>query len=103
MRPKLKMRAYKSKAKGSPHTLDISVLSVVASVSYPPAWIRTVENHFRQRIADASTSFAKPLVAAEKPSGGTIKDGRIEIQGDKREEVAKILVAAGFRPVFAGG
>jgi translation initiation factor 1 len=35
--------------------------------------------------------------------GGTVKDGRIEIQGDQRETVAKILVAAGFRPVFAGG
>lgn len=36
-------------------------------------------------------------------AGGTVKDGRIEIQGDKREQVAKILVEAGFRPVFAGG
>jgi len=36
-------------------------------------------------------------------AGGTVKDGRIEIQGDKREQVAKILAAAGFRPVFAGG
>jgi len=35
--------------------------------------------------------------------GGTVKDGQIEIQGDKREEVAKILEEAGFRPVFAGG
>lgn len=35
--------------------------------------------------------------------GGTVKDGRIEIQGDKREEVAEILRQAGFRPVFAGG
>ncbi len=35
--------------------------------------------------------------------GGTVKDGRIEIQGDKREEVARILSAAGFQPVFAGG
>jgi translation initiation factor 1 len=35
--------------------------------------------------------------------GGTVKDGCIEIQGDKREPVAKILAAAGFRPVFAGG
>ena len=35
--------------------------------------------------------------------GGTVKEGRIEIQGDKREEVARILTAAGFRPVFAGG
>lgn len=36
-------------------------------------------------------------------TGGTVKDGRIEIQGDKREEVARILSEAGFRPVFAGG
>jgi translation initiation factor 1 len=35
--------------------------------------------------------------------GGTVKDGQIEIQGDKREEVARILTAANFRPVFAGG
>jgi translation initiation factor 1 len=35
--------------------------------------------------------------------GGTVKEGRIEIQGDKREEVARILTEAGFTPVFAGG
>lgn len=36
-------------------------------------------------------------------TGGTVKDGCIELQGDKRPEVAKILTEAGFRPVFAGG
>jgi translation initiation factor 1 len=36
-------------------------------------------------------------------TGGTVKEGRIEIQGDKRTEVARILSEAGFRPVFAGG
>jgi len=35
--------------------------------------------------------------------GGTVKEGRIEIQGDNREVVARILTEAGFRPVFAGG
>ena len=35
--------------------------------------------------------------------GGTVKEGRIEIQGDKRAEVARILTEAGCRPVFAGG
>jgi translation initiation factor 1 len=36
-------------------------------------------------------------------TGGTVKNGQIEIQGDKREEVARILSEANFRPVFAGG
>jgi translation initiation factor 1 len=35
--------------------------------------------------------------------GGTVKEGRIEIQGDQRDTVARILSEAGFRPVFAGG
>ena len=35
--------------------------------------------------------------------GGTVKDGCIEIQGDKREEMKRILIEAGFQPVFAGG
>ena len=36
-------------------------------------------------------------------AGGTVKEGRIEVQGDQREAVARILINAGFRPVFAGG
>ncbi len=36
-------------------------------------------------------------------AGGTVKDGHIEIQGDKRDEAAHVLTEAGFRPVFAGG
>jgi translation initiation factor 1 len=36
-------------------------------------------------------------------AGGTTKDGRIEIQGEHRETLARILIEAGFRPVFAGG
>ena len=35
--------------------------------------------------------------------GGTVKNGCIEIQGDKRDEVKRILTEAGFNPVFAGG
>lgn len=35
--------------------------------------------------------------------GGTVKDGAIEIQGDQRETVARVLTEAGFRPVMAGG
>jgi translation initiation factor 1 len=36
-------------------------------------------------------------------TGGTVKEGQIEIQGDKRAEVARILTQANFLPVFAGG
>jgi len=36
-------------------------------------------------------------------TGGTVKNGQIEIQGDQREQVARILTEANFRPVFAGG
>jgi translation initiation factor 1 len=35
--------------------------------------------------------------------GGTVKDGVIEIQGDQREIVMRVLREAGFRPVQAGG
>lgn len=36
-------------------------------------------------------------------TGGTVKEGNIEIQGEQRESVAEVLKEAGFRPVFAGG
>jgi len=36
-------------------------------------------------------------------TGGTVKNGQIEIQGDKREDVARILTEANFHSVFAGG
>lgn len=35
--------------------------------------------------------------------GGTVKDGRIEIRGDLREEIKVILEEAGFQPKFSGG
>jgi translation initiation factor 1 len=36
-------------------------------------------------------------------AGGTVKEGRIEVQGDQRDAIARMLTQAGFRPVFAGG
>src|SRR3954468_23423279 len=34
-------------------------------------------------------------------TGGTVKNGQIEIQGDKRADVARILTEANFHPIFA--
>ena len=36
-------------------------------------------------------------------SGGTVKDGVIEVQGDHRERVAADLTRAGYRVKLAGG
>ena len=52
-------------------------------------------------LAEKET-LAKKMQKA-RGAGGTVKEGRIEIQGDQREAVTRILTNAGFRPVFAGG
>ena len=36
-------------------------------------------------------------------TGGTVKDGTIEIQGDHRTVVVEVLRAEGYTPVLAGG
>ena len=36
-------------------------------------------------------------------SGGTVKDGAIEIQGEHREKIAEALVKMGYRVKIAGG
>lgn len=36
-------------------------------------------------------------------TGGTVKDGVIEIQGDMRDRVAEVLTTHGYRVKFVGG
>lgn len=36
-------------------------------------------------------------------TGGTVKEGAIEIQGDHREHVAQVLRAQGYKTKFIGG
>jgi translation initiation factor 1 len=62
----------------------------------------TVVQGFTGIGAEEKESLAKRM-QKRCGCGGTVKDGRIEIQGDQRDAVAEVLVAAGFRPVFAGG
>lgn len=48
------------------------------------------------------TVLAKQLKQA-CGSGGTVKDGVIEIQGDHREKIAEVLKKLGYKVKLAGG
>ena len=52
--------------------------------------------------ADDLKSLAKKL-KQECGTGGTIKDGMIEIQGEQRERIAVILQKLGYKVKVAGG
>lgn len=54
-------------------------------------------------ISVEEKNFLKKTMQKRCGVGGTLKNGAIEIQGDKREEMRDILESAGFRVVFAGG
>ena len=62
----------------------------------------TVVTHFRGIGLPEKEDLARKMQKS-CGTGGTVKDGNIEIQGEQRETVAAILKEAGFRPVFAGG
>jgi predicted translation initiation factor SUI1 len=54
---------------------------------------------------DGKTNIAELCSELKKKcgSGGTVKDNRIEIQGDKRDAVEKYLSTEGFKTKRAGG
>jgi translation initiation factor 1 len=52
--------------------------------------------------ADELKSLAKKL-KQECGSGGTVKDGVIEIQGEHREKIADVLRKLGYKVKVAGG
>jgi len=52
--------------------------------------------------ADDLKNLAKQLKKS-CGSGGTVKDGIIEIQGDYREQVLASLIKLGYKAKFAGG
>jgi translation initiation factor 1 len=48
------------------------------------------------------TALAKKIKQA-CGTGGTVKDGAIEIQGGNREKVAEVLIKLGYKVKMAGG
>ncbi len=62
----------------------------------------TVANNFTGIGLPEKEALCKKMRGAAG-CGGTVKDGAIEIQGDQREIVMRVLREAGFRPVQAGG
>jgi translation initiation factor 1 len=55
-----------------------------------------------QLSAEDMKSLSKRLKQA-CGSGGTVKDGNIEIQGDHRDKVAAELETLGYKTKFTGG
>jgi translation initiation factor 1 len=55
-----------------------------------------------QLSADDLAALAKSL-RQNCGSGGTLKDGVIEIQGDHREKIAQLLKGLGYKVKVAGG
>lgn len=55
-----------------------------------------------QLAPDDLKALARELKAA-CGTGGTVKDGAIEIQGDQREKIAARLKALGYKTKFVGG
>jgi translation initiation factor 1 len=81
-----------------------------------PAHQQTVYLHRESKGRGGKTvTLVKNLVLSEEDlktlakwlkqacgSGGTVKDGLIEVQGEHREKIAEVLRAAGYRVKIAG-
>jgi translation initiation factor 1 len=94
--------AHKSAKERSTRSKDRGRVDIVRSTAHRGGKTVTVVKNFVGIGLPEKEQLAKQMQKA-CGCGGTVKEGRIEIQGDKRNEVARILTEAGFRPVFAGG
>lgn len=64
-------------------------------------WMTVAKNFIG--ISQEEKNDLKKRIQKRCGVGGSVKEGRIEIQGDKRDDMKAVLEAAGFRVVFAGG
>ena len=62
-------------------------VTVVEGLSVNPAHLAEIAKELKQKLG----------------TGGTAKEGRIEIQGEHREKIAEILQEKGIKSKFSGG
>lgn len=77
-------------------------VDVLRSTAHRGGKTVTVLKGFTNVKAEELQALAKQL-QKRCGAGGTVKDGVIEIQGDHRDTVMRLLTEAGYRPVKAGG
>lgn len=114
--PNKEFRTVWSSDRGDIRKADKQERSVPKLVSLPPAQ-QTVYLHRDSKGRHGRTvTVLKKLVLAEEDlkklakqlkqicgSGGTVKDGEIEIQGEHRERIAEALRKMGYKVKIAGG
>lgn len=54
-------------------------------------------------LSEADMSTLAKKIKQACGTGGTVKDGAIEIQGSNRERIAEVLVKLGYKIKMAGG
>ncbi len=84
--------------------------------SLPPAQQKVYLHRETKGRGGKTVTLVKNLVLSEKDlkavakklkqacgSGGTIKDGQIEIQGDHRQKISEVLGKLGYKAIISGG
>src|SRR3954447_19328809 len=94
--------AHKTASQRSTRPKDRGRVDIIRQTAHRGGKTVTVVKNFIGIGLPEKERLAKEMQRA-CGTGGTVKEGRIEIQGDRRADVARILTEAGFRPVFAGG
>lgn len=86
------------------------------AASLPPQQQTVYLHHDSKGRGGKTVTVVKKLILSEEDlkelakklkqvcgSGGTIKDGEIEIQGEHREKIAEALMKLGYKVKIAGG
>src|SRR5689334_8758423 len=86
---------HKPASARSTHSKDRGRVDIIRQTAHRGGKTVTVVKNFVGICLPEKEQLAKQMQKA-CGCGGTVKEGRIEIQGDKRNEVARILTEAGF-------